>query len=52
MKTILMSLLSGTICGAVFGFLSLPIPAPPTWAGIAGILGLFLGFLLSNRFRH
>ncbi len=46
MKTILLSLLSGAGCGVLFGFLRLPVPAPPTLAGIAGIVGIFLGYSL------
>ncbi len=44
MKTILLSLLSGAGCGILFAFLRLPVPAPPTLAGIAGIVGIFLGY--------
>ncbi|MBN8208658.1 XapX domain-containing protein [Bacillus sp. NTK071] len=44
MKTILIATLTGFIVGLVFAFLKLPIPAPPAFAGIAGIIGIYLGF--------
>lgn len=44
MTEILMALLSGFIVGLVFAVLKLPIPAPPALAGVAGIVGIYLGF--------
>ncbi|GAA0320298.1 DUF1427 family protein [Bacillus carboniphilus] len=44
MKEIILALLSGFIVGVVFGGLRLPIPAPPAFAGVAGIIGIYLGF--------
>ncbi|WP_129598374.1 XapX domain-containing protein [Anaerophilus nitritogenes] len=44
MKLVFMALLTGAITGSIFSYLKLPLPAPPTLAGIAGIIGLFLGF--------
>ncbi len=49
MRDILLSLLTGTIAGFAFGFLKLPIPAPTAIAGIAGIIGIFVGYLLSSK---
>jgi XapX domain-containing protein len=46
MMEVVLSLLTGLAVGALFALLKLPIPAPPTLAGVAGILGLFLGPLL------
>ena len=46
MNTILLALLAGFILGATFTLLKLPIPAPPTLAGVAGIIGIYLGYLL------
>jgi len=47
---ILKSLLTGFSCGIVFALLKLPIPAPPVLAGIVGIVGIFLGYLVINKF--
>lgn len=43
MTTILMALGTGAVVGLIFSALKLPLPAPPVWAGIAGIVGIFLG---------
>ena len=48
MVEILQATLAGFICGAIFTFIGLPIPAPPVLAGIMGIVGVFLGFLFIN----
>ncbi|MCP3027539.1 XapX domain-containing protein [Halobacillus sp. A5] len=44
MKEIGLALAAGFIVGAVFAIFRLPIPAPPALAGIAGIVGIYLGF--------
>lgn len=44
MKEILFSLGTGALVGVLFAAVKLPVPAPPTLAGVAGILGLFLGY--------
>jgi XapX domain-containing protein len=40
------ALATGMVVGAVFALMDLPIPAPPTIIGIAGIFGIFLGYIL------
>lgn len=44
MKEILLSVLTGFGCGAIFAAFKLPVPAPPVFAGVAGIIGLWVGF--------
>lgn len=39
-----LALLTGTAAGAVFAYLQVPIPAPPTLAGVLGIVGIYLGY--------
>ncbi|MFB6070503.1 MAG: XapX domain-containing protein [Halanaeroarchaeum sp.] len=39
-----LALLTGAITGAVFAFFRVPIPAPPTLAGLLGIVGIYLGY--------
>lgn len=34
----------GSIVGLLFAVLGVPVPAPPTIAGVAGILGLTIGY--------
>jgi len=40
------ALIAGLILGAAFAFLKLPIPAPGSLAGVVGILGVTLGYML------
>jgi XapX domain-containing protein len=43
MKEIILSILTGFGCGVVFAAFKLPVPAPPIFAGLAGIIGIWLG---------
>lgn len=45
------ALLFGLLVGGGFAFFKQPIPAPPTVAGVVGILGITVGFLLVRRYR-
>ena len=49
MREVLLTTVSGFIVGMIFAKLKLPIPAPPTLAGVMGIVGLFLGYLVAVR---
>jgi len=44
MKDVLLSTLTGFGCGVVFAAFKLPVPAPTVFAGVAGIIGLWIGF--------
>ncbi|HZG73309.1 MAG TPA: XapX domain-containing protein [Chondromyces sp.] len=44
MKEVFLALICGFIVGFLFALLRLPIPAPPALAGVAGIIGIYLGF--------
>jgi XapX domain-containing protein len=46
MKDIALSLVTGTLFGAVFTLLRLPLPAPSSAAGVAGVAGVFLGMIV------
>lgn len=46
MKDVALALLVGFVAGVGFGFAKLPVPAPPTIAGVAGILGITVGWWL------
>lgn len=50
MKEIVFSILTGFGCGVVFAAFKLPVPAPPVFAGVAGIIGLWLGYDVITRF--
>lgn len=45
MVEVLISLVIGGLVGVIFSVISIPVPAPPTVAGVAGILGLTLGYM-------
>jgi len=47
----LYALLTGLAVGALFSLCKLPIPAPPTLAGILGIVGVYLGYLIITHFK-
>lgn len=42
----ILALLTGLVTGMVFGYLQVPIPAPPEIPGILGIVGIYLGYRL------
>ena len=44
MKEIVLSILTGFGCGVIFAAFKLPVPAPPVFAGVAGIIGLWAGY--------
>lgn len=43
-----LALIAGGVAGFLFGKLKLPVPAPPTIAGILGIVGIALGYWLGR----
>jgi len=45
-KEVALSLVTGIVVGFLFTLFRLPIPAPPALAGIAGIVGVYLGMRL------
>lgn len=40
----ILALVTGFLAGAAFAYVGVPIPAPPTVAGVLGIVGIYLGF--------
>jgi XapX domain-containing protein len=46
LKEIFLSVLTGFGCGVVFAAFKLPVPAPPVFAGVAGIIGLWAGYAI------
>jgi XapX domain-containing protein len=49
MKDVFLSILTGFGCGVVFAAFKLPVPAPPVFAGVAGIIGLWIGFTVLTK---
>ena len=50
MIEVVKALAVATVVGAVLALLRLPVPAPPSWAGVAGVAGLFLGWAIVGRY--
>ncbi|QFT90973.1 hypothetical protein FIU87_20195 [Bacillus sp. THAF10] len=46
MKESLIALVTGLVVGFIFALFRLPIPAPPVFSGIVGIVGIYLGYKL------
>ena len=46
---VILSLVTGMAVGLAFALLRLPVPAPPTLAGLLGIVGIFLGYIVGKR---
>ncbi|MFB6202171.1 MAG: XapX domain-containing protein [Halorhabdus sp.] len=44
--------LTGLLTGILFGFFDVPIPAPPSLAGVMGIVGIFVGYRLMDVFDY
>lgn len=49
MREVILTTLTGFIVGLLFAGLKLPIPAPPSLAGVMGIVSIFLGYLVAGR---
>lgn len=49
MKDILLTTIVGAVVGGIFSAFKLPIPAPPVFAGLMGIVGLWIGYALITK---
>ncbi|MBJ9241518.1 XapX domain-containing protein [Citrobacter braakii] len=45
---IILSLIAGAIIGFILTLIKLPIPAPPVWSGVFGIIGVLSGHQIFN----
>jgi XapX domain-containing protein len=45
----LLAVVAGGVVGFLFATLRLPIPAPPTLAGVLGIVGITVGYYLAVK---
>jgi XapX domain-containing protein len=46
MLQVTLALIAGFLLGGVFSMIKLPLPAPPTLAGVAGIVGIYFGHVV------
>lgn len=51
-KDILLSTFTGAILGGIFAAFNLPVPAPPYFPAVMGIVGIWLGAALVFRFTN
>ena len=49
MREIFMTTLVGAVVGGIFSAFKLPIPAPPVFAGLMGIVGLWIGYAVVTK---
>jgi len=49
MKELFYTTITGIAVGGVFSIFKLPIPAPPVFAGLMGIVGLWIGYALVQK---
>jgi XapX domain-containing protein len=49
MRDIFMTTFVGAVVGGVFSAFKLPIPAPPVFAGLMGIVGLWIGYAIVTK---
>lgn len=50
LRDVALATVTGIVAGFAFGKLRLPVPAPPTLAGVLGIVGMTIGYALARRF--
>jgi XapX domain-containing protein len=51
-KELVLSLVTGAVFGAAFTWLKFPLPAPSTAAGVAGVVGVYVGMVLVSWFSR
>jgi len=48
-RELILTTLTGIAVGGVLSVFKLPIPAPPAFAGLMGIVGLWIGYALVQK---
>jgi XapX domain-containing protein len=43
MKEVLLAAVAGVLVGVLFKFLKLPLPAPPVFSAVMGVVGVWFG---------
>jgi XapX domain-containing protein len=49
MKEVLLTTFVGALVGGVFSAFKLPIPAPPEFSALMGIVGLWIGYAIITK---
>jgi len=47
---VVLATLAGITVGGLFAFFRIPVPAPPSLAGVMGIVGIWAGYRLVHLF--
>lgn len=48
-RNVVLATLAGFVVGASFTALQIPSPVPPNFAGLIGIVGIYLGYVVVER---
>jgi XapX domain-containing protein len=48
MKEVLLALVAGIAVGILFKFLKLPLPAPPVFSAVMGVVGVWSGGVIAG----
>lgn len=48
-KEIILCFITGAVLGGVFAAFKLPVPAPPVFPAVMGIVGIWAGALIISR---
>ena len=51
-KEIILCTLTGAILGGIFAVFKLPVPAPPVFPAVMGIVGIWLGAYLVSMLQN
>jgi XapX domain-containing protein len=46
MKEVLLATIAGMLVGVLFKFLKLPLPAPPVFSAVMGVVGVWFGGMI------
>jgi XapX domain-containing protein len=46
MKEVLLATVAGMLVGILFKFLKLPLPAPPVFSAVMGVVGVWFGGMI------
>jgi len=47
-----LALATGTVLGALFHALQIPVPAPPELPGVMGVVGIYLGYRIVEELGY
>jgi XapX domain-containing protein len=48
MKEVILAVVAGLTVGLLFRFLKLPLPAPPVFSAVMGVVGVYFGGVVAD----